>query len=124
MRAGRNEAKRDRVAGRQLNLAAREHPSGVAIHQQRQQYRGVIRRAAPTRVGFLQGTDIESILYLDNKLGEVVLREPFIDRGRRQVAGLAANRMKAARFSRRIQWAKTDYPIYAALVRQAASQHY
>ena len=52
---------------------------GVAINQQRQQHGGVIRRTAPTRVGFLQRTDIEPINHLNNKPRKVVFRQPFID---------------------------------------------
>jgi hypothetical protein len=57
----------------------------------RQQHGGVIRRAAPTCVGFLQGANIEPINHFNNKPGKVVFREPFIDRGGKQVAGLAVN---------------------------------
>lgn len=59
----------------------------------------MIRRAAPTCVGLLQGTDIELINYLDNKPGKVVFRELLVDRGRKQVAGLAVNGVEAAHFS-------------------------
>jgi hypothetical protein len=55
----------------------------------------VVRRAAPTRVGFLLGADIEPINDLDNKPGKVIFRQPFIDRGWKKVAGLAVNRMEA-----------------------------
>lgn len=80
----------------------------------------MIRRAAPTRVGFLQGADIESIRYFDNKPGKVVFRQPFIHRGRKQVAGLAINGMEAAHFTDWFRLAPRHYPIGAGLVRQAA----
>jgi hypothetical protein len=35
----------------------------------RQQHRGVIRRAASTRIGFLQGADVETLDDFDNKPG-------------------------------------------------------
>jgi hypothetical protein len=79
VRASGNEAKRDRVVARPLDLAAGEHAIGVAIDQQSQKHRGVIRRAAPPGVGFLQCAQVQPVNHLDNEPCQVAFRKPVID---------------------------------------------
>src|SRR3546814_14524126 len=54
-----NEAKRQRVVGGTLDLAARMGAGGIAIDQQRQQQRRVIRLAAAPGIDALQFRQIQ-----------------------------------------------------------------
>jgi hypothetical protein len=89
VRTRRDKAKRHRIIRRPFDLPTREHPGGAAIDQQGQQYRRVIRRAAPACVGFLQRADVQSIDDLDNEPGQVIFRQPFIYGRRKQIPCMA-----------------------------------
>ena len=82
MAVGGDEAKRQGVVGRPLDLAAGVAAGGVTVDQQRQQGGGVVRKATPPGVGLLQRTEIQSLHDLDDVARQVTFGQPILDRGR------------------------------------------
>ena len=82
MAVGGDEAKRQGVVGRPLDLAAGVAAGGVTVDQQRQQGGGVVRQATPPGVGLLQRTEIQSLHDLDDVARQVTFGQPILDRGR------------------------------------------
>ena len=67
--------------------------------QQGQQHAGVIGCTASPAIGFFQRAYIQAVDHFDDESGQVVLREPFVQRGWQQVPSLAVNTLKAAHLS-------------------------
>lgn len=57
-----------------LDLAAEVHTGGVAVDQQAQQHRRVVRIAAASRVLPHQLTQVQLVDDFDDKKGQVILR--------------------------------------------------
>ena len=93
---GGNEAKRHRVVTGALDLAAGVHPGGVAVDQQAQQHRRVVRVAAASGVLPNQLAQVQLVDDFDDKARQVILRQPFIHRRRQQVGGVSIYGNEAA----------------------------
>ena len=85
----RQKAEGHRIVGGPLDLAAGEHAGGIAINQQSQQYRRMVRRRSPSAVTAHQSAQIQLLDDFDDESSQVVVREPLVDRGREQVLLLA-----------------------------------
>ena len=96
LRVGGNEAKRHRVVTGPLDLAAGVHPAGVAVHQQAQQHRRVVRIAAASGVLPNQLAQVQLVDDFDDKARQVILRQPFVHRRRQQVRGVSIYGNEAA----------------------------
>ena len=95
---------RQRVIGRPLDLAAGERASGVAVDQQREQRRRVIRLAATSSIGPFQFRQVQPFHYIDYVARQVRLRQPLLHRWRQQVVGVSINRVKGHGNFQQIQW--------------------
>jgi hypothetical protein len=93
---GRDEAERHGVIGRALQLAAGEHPRGVAVHQDAQQHRRVVGGRAGAAVGLGHPAQVEAIDHLHYEARQVLLRQPLVNRRRQQETGVAINRAEVA----------------------------
>ena len=93
---GRHVAKRHRVVGRALDLAAGVHAVGVAVDQQAQQHRRVVRRRASARVLPHQIAQIKLLDDFDHEARQVTTGQPFVHRRRQQVRGVSVNGHEAA----------------------------
>ena len=84
MLASGDVAKRHRVVRRLLQLAAGEHPGGVAVEQQRYQHGRMIRSLAAT-TGISAGyfTELELLYNFHYKARQMLFRKPLLN-GRRQ----------------------------------------
>jgi hypothetical protein len=91
-----NEAKRHRVVAGPLDLAAGVHPAGVAVHEQAQQHRRVVRIAAASGVLPHQLAQVQLVDDFDDKTGQVILGQPFVNRRRQQVSGVSIYGNEAA----------------------------
>ena len=96
----RDEAERHRVIGRPLQLAAREHAGRVAIDQDAQQQRRVIGRRARAAVAPAHRPQIQAVDHLHHKAGQVLLRQPLVNRRRQKEPGLAVDRPEVAHAGR------------------------
>lgn len=67
-------------------------PRAVAVHQNRQQGRGMVGLGATTRILAGQLGEIESIDDLNNEARQVRLAEPVLDRWEQQVVSFAVGR--------------------------------
>ena len=77
-----NESKRDRIKGGHLQLTAGEYASAVAVNQNCQQSRWVVRLGAASCVLTGELGQIQPIYDFDNKTGQVVLGELVVQRRR------------------------------------------
>ncbi len=91
-----DEAKRHRIVGGPLQLAAEKHPRRVAIHQDAQQHRGVIGRRTRTAVGTAHRAQVQPVNHFNHEACQVSFRQPFVYRGRHQKAGLPVSRAEVA----------------------------
>ncbi len=91
-----DEAKGHRVVRGPFDPPAGEHSGCVSINQQAQQHRGVVRGNARSAVSFDHLREVQSIHHFDHKARQVPLRQPFIDRRRKQKWGVAVDRSKVA----------------------------
>jgi hypothetical protein len=66
MAVGGDEAKRQGVVGRPLDLAAGTAAGGVTVDQQRKQQRRVVGQTAPPGLGVFRRTEIPSLHHLDH----------------------------------------------------------
>ena len=91
---GGDIAKGDRLMRRRLDAPARLNAGGVAVEEQAQHYRRVIRRRA--RAPGLPGErrQIELIDDIDHEARQVVLGQPILHRGRQQIRRRAVYRSK------------------------------
>lgn len=96
MAVGGDEAKRQGVIGRPLDLAAGVAAGGVAVDEQRQQGGGVIGLATPPGVSLLQRTQIQSLHDLDDVAREVPFGQPILHRGRQQKIDVAVDGTEVA----------------------------
>ena len=103
MIVGGDEAERNAVIGRPLELATRKNARRVAVDQQSKQHRGMIRRRAGAAIIPAHRSKIEAVDHLDHETRQMALRQPLVDRGRKQKSGLPVNRAEIAqqRTSRR-----------------------
>ncbi len=92
----RDEAKRHRIVGRPLQLAARKHAGGIAIDQHAQKRRRRIRGRTGTSVGLVHCCQIEAFHHLHHKARQVSGRQPLVHRRRHQVASQAICRTEIA----------------------------
>src|SRR5436853_6858688 len=89
---GRNEAERDRIISRPLQLAAGEHAGGVAVDQDAQQNRRMIRRLTGTAIAAGHRPQIQAGDHLYHKAGQMLLRQPFVHRWRHQQTSVTVDR--------------------------------
>ena len=88
---GGDVAERHAVVSRPLKLAARKHPGGVAVNQNPQQHPGMVRRRAGAAIGADHAAKIEPVDHLDDKTGQMPLRQPLVDRRRQKKRRPAIN---------------------------------
>ena len=100
MIVGRDEPKRHRVISRTLQLAARKHPRRIAVNHKAHQHSRMIRRRPGTAITAAHRAKIEPLNNLHDKSRQMVLRKPFVDRGRQQEPRLAIDRPKIAHQNR------------------------
>ena len=98
MIVGGDEAERHRIVSGALELAAREHPRGVAVDQKPQQHARVIRGRARAAIGPNHRRKVEPLDHLHHKARQMPLRQPFVHRRRQQKPGLAINLAKVAHY--------------------------
>ena len=96
VRVGRHVAKRHRVVGRALDLAARMHTVGITVDQQPQQNRRVMRGRAATRVLLDEVAQVEPVNDFNHKARQVIIRQPLVHRGWQEVGSISVNVNKAA----------------------------
>jgi pimeloyl-ACP methyl ester carboxylesterase len=96
LRVRSNEAKRHRVVTGALDLAAGVHASGVAVHQQAQQHRRVVRIAAASGVLADQLAQVQLVDDFDNKARQMILWQPLVHRRRQQVGSVSIYGNEAA----------------------------
>ena len=96
MIVGGNEAERHAVIGRPLQLAARKNARRIALHQQPEQHRGMIRRRARAAIIPAHRPKVEAVDHLDHKARQMPLRQPLVNRGRQQKSRLPINRPEIA----------------------------
>ena len=89
-------AKRQRVVGRPLDLAAGITAGGIAVDQQRQQGRRVIGGTAPATIGPLQLAQVQSFDHLGDVARQMPLGQPLLHRGRQQEVDVAVDRSEVA----------------------------
>ncbi len=89
MAPGGDVAERDRIVGRPLQLAAGEETRRVAIDQNLQQRRRMVRFRSTSRVLPNQIGKIKLIDHLNNESRQVILIQPVVYRRRQQIVGLA-----------------------------------
>ena len=100
MGIGGDVAKRDRVMGGLLDAPATEGAGGIAVDQQRQQHRRVIRRRACAAILAGQRRQVQLLDNVHHKARHMVLGQPFIHRWRQQILGIAITLTEVAhRFS-------------------------
>ena len=92
----RDEAEGHRVIARPLQLAAREHAGRVAINQDAQQQRRRVGRRARAAVAPPHHSQIQAVDHLHHKAGQVLLRQPLVNRRRQKEPGLAVDRPEVA----------------------------
>jgi hypothetical protein len=85
MFAARNVAKRHRIPGRPLQLAAGEHPRRIAVNQNAQHRPRMIRSRTGPAIRPAHPAEVEIVDHIDNESRQVLLGQPFIDRGRKQI---------------------------------------
>ena len=93
---GRHKPERHRVVGRALDLAAGVHPAGVAVDQQAQQHRRVMRDRTAPAVRARQRAQAQLLDDLHHETRQVVRRQPLVDRRWQQVRSVSVNGDDAA----------------------------
>ena len=88
--------KRQRVVGGPLDLAAGVTAGGVAVDQQRQQRRRVIRGTALAGIGPLQVAQVQPFHHLDHVARQVPLGQPLLHRRRQEEVDVAVDRTEVA----------------------------
>ncbi len=79
MAAGSNVAEGHRIVGCPLQLAAGENTRGVAIDQNRQQGRRMVRLRSPSRVLSRQLRKIKLVDHLHDEARQVILAQPIVE---------------------------------------------
>ena len=92
-------AKRHRVVGGAFELAAREDAGGVAVDQDRQQGRRVVRFGAAPRLSPDQLGQIKWVDYFHYEARQMIFAQPIIHRRRQQVRRLSTHRHKLSHHS-------------------------
>ena len=92
----RDEPEGHRVIGRPLQLAAREHAGRVAVHQDAQQQRWVVGRRTRAAIAPAHHPQIQAVDHLHHEAGQVLLRQPLVNRRRQKEPGLAIDRPEVA----------------------------
>ncbi|MCY1551868.1 hypothetical protein D9M68_882280 [compost metagenome] len=93
---GRHIAKRHRVVGRAFDLAAGMHAVGIAVDQQAQQHGRMVCGRTPAGVLAGQLAQIELLDDLYHEPRQVIIRQPFVYRGRQQVRSVSIGGDEAA----------------------------
>src|SRR6266478_2951745 len=88
----RDEAECHRIVRRPLQLPARKNPRRIPVHEKPQQQRGMIRSRSCPPVAPAHRRQIQPVNDLDNKAGQVPLRQPLVHRWRQKVCSLTINR--------------------------------
>lgn len=96
VRVGCHEAKCHRVVGGALDLAAGVHATGVAVDQQPQQHRRVMRCRAASTILASQRAQIQLLDDFHHETSQVIRRQPFVHRRWQQVRGVSVNGNKSA----------------------------
>ena len=96
MIVGGNEAERNAVVGRPLELATRKNARRAAVDQQSKQHRGMIRRRAGAPIIPAHRPKVEAVDHLHDKTRQMPIRQPLVDRRRKQKASLPVNRAEIA----------------------------
>ena len=92
MLIGGDEAKRQRVIGRPLQLAAGKNAGGLTIDQDAEQDGRVIRRLARASVSNEHLSQVETGNHVHHEPRQMRLRQPLVHRRRHQETGIAINR--------------------------------
>lgn len=85
MRVGCHIAEGNRVVSGTFNLAAGKYAGGVAVNQQAKQDSGMMGLRASASVLLSQLRQVELVDHVDNKTGQVILGQPILHGGRKQV---------------------------------------
>src|SRR5271163_5156008 len=96
MCAARNVTKRHRIPSRPLQLAAGEHARRIAVNQNAQQRPRMIRSRTGPAIRPAHPAEAETVDHIDNEPRQVLLRQPFVDRGRKQIPRLPIDRPETA----------------------------
>ena len=96
MIVGRDEAKRHRIIGRPLQLAARKHPRRIAVNQNAEKHARMIGRRSRTAITPAHRAKVEPVDHLHNEARQMFLRQPLVHRRRQQKSGLSINRPEVA----------------------------
>ncbi len=112
MLIGGDEAERHRIIRGTLQLAAGEHARGVAVDDQPEQQRGMIRGLARSAIAADHAPQIELLDDLDDEARQMPLRKPFVHRRRHQETRVTVDRAQVthvANIQRR--WRESRRPI-------------
>ena len=119
MFAARNVAKRHRIPSRPLQLAAGEHARRIAVNQNVQQRPRMIRSRTGPAIRPAHPAEVETVDHIDNESRQVLLGQPFVDRGRKQIPRLPIDHPEIAHAAQFVVGPRISSPI---LLRRAAAR--
>ena len=91
-----DEAEGDRVIGRPLQLAAGEHPRGIAVDQNAQQKVWMIGSLTAATIAANHRPQVQAPDHLHHEPRQMPLRQPLVHRRRQQETGVAVDRAEGA----------------------------
>lgn len=85
-----------RVVSGSLNSARTEHTTGIAVDQQAQQQRRVMRVRAASSILAHQLAQVKLVYDFNHEARQVILGQPFVNRWRRKVGSVPVNGNESA----------------------------